>query len=557
MVVRLRHLISVDEARNSSPIAPRDALAPRLVLPGLLAMLFGSVLIGTLLLAPLDSVLAQGLAPGNVPGAEAHATARTGLPRIELVSPDELEVPALAIRAPGDEEIAPRPVPAECVPCAELDRAPDLPGPACIEAGGPCLSEVRAFQVGYSDAGGQLSLTWQTLGERLFDHFFICVEGRGVARVDGAIQSAGGVELPPLPPGPTRIVVAGCHEGRLVSRSLAFDVRRRSPVPSVKISDWFSYGFLPGQERGVLELELAVDGPDPRNVRLDLEIRINGEFRGLLRDTLLRRITINNLHPRRDPEFYEIEVVPFLGPYASEEPPSIRAEARTLHPPGSAHCEFVDCSNGTPRFEISLEMPRRTPYERVLLWIEEDGNPLRWRPLELVPLVVEGPGEDGNFLKARLRVPGGVPVGTRLYLSGAQLGNQSPRPRFLSNVPWSNVSRETVVECSAPDDGCNVLDRPRFRRGDANNNSSVDISDAIGILSFLFLGTFEPTCPDALDVGDDGKIDISDPVRLLGFLFTGAQPPPPPPGPRDCGVDPSDDDLPDCRQRSCAAGIRG
>ena len=84
-----------------------------------------------------------------------------------------------------------------------------------------------------------------------------------------------------------------------------------------------------------------------------------------------------------------------------------------------------------------------------------------------------------------------------------------------------------------------------FRRGDVNFDGSVDISDAIRTFDFLFLGGESVACPDAADTNDDGIIDISDGIFVLGYLFRG-QDVPPPPGPVECGVDPTADDLDAC-----------
>ena len=68
----------------------------------------------------------------------------------------------------------------------------------------------------------------------------------------------------------------------------------------------------------------------------------------------------------------------------------------------------------------------------------------------------------------------------------------------------------------------------RFRRGDTNADGKVDISDAVGILVYLFQGGQLNDCRSAADVNDDGQIDISDPVVLLAFLFQGGGTPPDP-----------------------------
>jgi len=123
---------------------------------------------------------------------------------------------------------------------------------------------------------------------------------------------------------------------------------------------------------------------------------------------------------------------------------------------------------------------------------------------------------------------------------------------------------------------------PVFFRGDANLDGSLDLADAILILSSLDLSVDdigglieegEPTqacrdaivdptripCLDAADIDDDGRVACSDAIALASFLFRGGPPPRPPSvgnsffyGPEDCGADPTPDGL-DCAelQRSC------
>ena len=83
----------------------------------------------------------------------------------------------------------------------------------------------------------------------------------------------------------------------------------------------------------------------------------------------------------------------------------------------------------------------------------------------------------------------------------------------------------------------------RFRRGDINGDAGVDISDAIGTLSYLFQAV-PPLCLDAIDSNDDGFVDISDAIKVLTYIFAGGAEPPAP-GPINCGIDPTDDTL-DC-----------
>jgi hypothetical protein len=82
-----------------------------------------------------------------------------------------------------------------------------------------------------------------------------------------------------------------------------------------------------------------------------------------------------------------------------------------------------------------------------------------------------------------------------------------------------------------------------FRRGNINGDASLDIADAVTLLSYLFAGGKPPACRDAADANDDGSVNIADAVAILAYYFAGAGDLAPPFG--TCGVDPTDDAI-DC-----------
>lgn len=86
-------------------------------------------------------------------------------------------------------------------------------------------------------------------------------------------------------------------------------------------------------------------------------------------------------------------------------------------------------------------------------------------------------------------------------------------------------------------------------RGDANDDGSLSLPDAVVMLSALFLSGALPNCVDAADINDDGAFNLSDVVLLLNHLFVpgSSQPAPPFPG---CGEDPTADTL-ECQTSSC------
>jgi hypothetical protein len=88
---------------------------------------------------------------------------------------------------------------------------------------------------------------------------------------------------------------------------------------------------------------------------------------------------------------------------------------------------------------------------------------------------------------------------------------------------------------------------PEFRRGDANGDLKLDLSDGVALLNSLFLGATPPSCQDAADTNDDGKLDLSDAISTLNFLFLGG----PAPAGGACSSDTTQDNL-DCREtRGC------
>lgn len=82
---------------------------------------------------------------------------------------------------------------------------------------------------------------------------------------------------------------------------------------------------------------------------------------------------------------------------------------------------------------------------------------------------------------------------------------------------------------------------PQFARGDSNASGKIDLSDAVSVLGFLFLGDDAPPCFRAADMNDSGVVDLADAVYLLLYLFSeGAPLPPPTP---ECGEDATPDGL--------------
>jgi hypothetical protein len=149
-------------------------------------------------------------------------------------------------------------------------------------------------------------------------------------------------------------------------------------------------------------------------------------------------------------------------------------------------------------------------------------------PHDLLRLRVgHAPGQVGDCAECLLELPEAL----------SRVCNGTFEEAFRNIVTWEGQTVRPEVSPAAFE-----LCRTRFRRGDANADGRVDISDAIRTFMYLFLGAPPPRCLDAADSNDDGAIDISDGVTTLNDFFipgTAISDP----GPFACGVDPTGDPL--------------
>jgi hypothetical protein len=87
-----------------------------------------------------------------------------------------------------------------------------------------------------------------------------------------------------------------------------------------------------------------------------------------------------------------------------------------------------------------------------------------------------------------------------------------------------------------------------YIRGDCSPDLTLNITDAVRVLNYLFIAPDPPSCLEACDSDGSGALNITDGIYLLSFLFLGG-PAPPVPGPA-CAVDPSPSEL-GCEMTNC------
>jgi hypothetical protein len=95
-----------------------------------------------------------------------------------------------------------------------------------------------------------------------------------------------------------------------------------------------------------------------------------------------------------------------------------------------------------------------------------------------------------------------LPAGVYVYkVFGLKAGNESfPASTFVSTLST----------------------RGTFLRGDADHDGTLNITDPLATLEFLFRGGAALPCDDAADSNDDGEVGLTDAVITLQYLFLGA-----------------------------------
>ncbi len=91
----------------------------------------------------------------------------------------------------------------------------------------------------------------------------------------------------------------------------------------------------------------------------------------------------------------------------------------------------------------------------------------------------------------------------------------------IDEVRLSNISRYLITD---------------YTCGDANNDGSINVSDAIWIANYVFIGGPEPDPFMSGEVNCDGSLNVSDAVWIINYVFIGGNEP----------CDSDGDGIPDC-----------
>jgi hypothetical protein len=170
----------------------------------------------------------------------------------------------------------------------------------------------------------------------------------------------------------------------------------------------------------------------------------------------------------------------------------------------------------------------------------DDGYLAASLALSIIPPVRTFPLLTGRaFAFLEFSIHENAPIGTTTTVEFRDTPGESNGLPPIQNEVSRQGNIQNLYSCGLR---VHIVDRRDvFVRGDAIRDRQLDVTDAIAILSYAFMGS-TLSCPDAADVNDDGTVDLTDAIALLSFIFSGGgQPAEPFP---ETGKDMTADDLP-------------
>ena len=194
------------------------------------------------------------------------------------------------------------------------------------------------------------------------------------------------------------------------------------------------------------------------------------------------------------------------------------------------------------QFRLEGTAPAQTGLFRFRYRLPDENGRVRSSPSQRAP-------NTAGWLRIERRgdvIRGEVSLDNREWIPLGEQRVPTLGPRPLVGIAAMNTSaeRRSYFEALQARVSIESIERlaPPFRRSDCNDDGTVDISDAVCTLEWLFLGGDAPSCVASANTNGDGQVDLSDPVSLLNHLFLGG-PPPVAPFPK-CGPgSPTDEEI--------------
>ncbi|HER00587.1 MAG TPA: hypothetical protein ENO22_14715 [candidate division Zixibacteria bacterium] len=116
-----------------------------------------------------------------------------------------------------------------------------------------------------------------------------------------------------------------------------------------------------------------------------------------------------------------------------------------------------------------------------------------------------------------------IPVKDSVMVAADILSGPDLLPGTVNNIILTATSHKDSVAFGVDSLPMYIV---RFN-GDSNNDGTINVSDAVWIINFTFVGG-EPPRPELYqgDANCDDNINVSDAVFIINFVFVGGQPPP-------------------------------
>jgi len=470
------------------------------------------------------------------------------------------------------------------------------------------ISELRCLQLEYfGDEGGTVVCTWSLVNR--FKRILVRIDNVFRGELPG---NATGTNLEVIPPGEHKIRVEGILEDRTQVVETTITVFPAPPIV-VEAINWRASGFSFDENSGRMRVWWNVS--NPLNLAIEsfnICVYLNGSDE-------CQRFEETACNPNAEPDgacvvrsslsigslppgCFRFEIQAFSKNYASKLA-SLCTFGRPVEGPIDATCSAVSCSEGRINaIGLNYTVPDFFEYDAVAVWTLQNGNVdfvgyadpfadnvnLRSVNLAIEPFEVELAGArflDHTEICPELQVavlpgdPGDVGAidfgimcpNVVAAQDGAPVPGEDPNNpdvaaqlRMFGNFPGSS-GPHTVIACEpvAGQFGCPPPVERRFRRGDVDVNTEVDIVDVMKLLFFMFGHMGNLRCHDAADIDNNGLIVINDPILLLSALFRGTNTIRAP-GPLTCGFDAiadlanaDDDSLPSCRYPDATCDIVG
>ncbi len=164
-------------------------------------------------------------------------------------------------------------------------------------------------------------------------------------------------------------------------------------------------------------------------------------------------------------------------------------------------------------------------------------------------------------LSSAISIPLGQPARTTTLQFDTIEGNKKTSTiENLFTVDAQSVTPDFAEALDVTLEPSAVDESGLFVRGDANDDTRVDIADGIWVIQFLFYGGTESSCLGSADANNDNRLDISDAMFIFNYqlqpdaALRGGPLAPPPAAPfPGCGRD-EDLDPADCMPGSTRCG---